>query len=210
MRNQTVLNPVESAGRIVLEDVSWRTYESILSDYQGRPGVRLNYDRGVLEIVSPISEEHELYNRLLSFVVESLAEAMNLEYRSSGAATFKREDLQRSFEPDSCYYLQSEPRVRGNLHLDLTVDPPPDLAIEVDITHSSLNKLGLYAAVGVPEVWRYDGQEVSIFWRKDDRMVRVGSSRSFPPVAAEAVSRLMEQSKRLTRSAWNKSVREWA
>jgi len=209
MRNLTVSKSVESASKIVLEGVSWRTYESILSDYEGRSGVRLNYDRGVLEILSPISEEHELYNRLLSFVVETLAEAMSFEYRSSGAATFKRPDLERSFEPDSCYYLQNEPRVRGNFHLDLMVDPPPDLAIEVDITHSSLDKLRLYAAVGVPELWRYDGQEVSAFWRKDERMVPMRTSLGFPSVAAEALTRLMEQSKRLTRSAWNQSVREW-
>jgi Uma2 family endonuclease len=210
MRNLSASQSAESAGRIVLEDVSWRTYESILHDYEGRSGVRLNYDRGVLEILSPISEEHELYNRLLSFLVETLAEAMGFEYRSSGAATFKRPDLQQSFEPDSCYYLQNEPRVRGNLHLDLTVDPPPDLAIEVDITHSSLDKLRLYAAMGVPELWRYDGQEVSIFWRKDESMVPMGTSRGFPSATAEALTRLMEQSKRLTRSAWNQSVRQWA
>ncbi len=210
MRNLTVLNPPESDARIILQDVSWRTYESLLADYDGRPGMRLNYDRGVLEILSPISEEHELYNRLLAFLAETVAEATGLEYRSSGAATFKREDLQRGLEPDSCYYLQNEPRVRGNLHLDLTVDPPPDLAIEVDITHTSLEKLGLYAAMGVPEVWIYDGQQVSIFWRSDDGMAPMSSSRAFPRVQAEALSRWMEQSKLLTRTAWNQAVRQWS
>ncbi len=209
MRNLTVLNRPESAARIILQDVSWRTYESLLADYDGRPGMRLNYDRGVLEILSPISEEHELYNRLLAFLVDTLAEATGLEYRSSGAATFKREDLQRGLEPDSCYYIQNEPRVRGNLHLDLTVDPPPDLAIEVDIRHTSLEKLRLYAAMGVPELWIYDGQRVSIFWRRDDCMVPMTSSRAFPRAKAEALPRWMEQSKLLTRTAWNQAVREW-
>ena len=110
---KTALDPPESSATIRLQGVSWRTYESLLEDYDGRPGMRVGYDQGVLEIVSPISEEHELYNRLLSFLVETLAEAAELEYRSSGAATFKKEGLQRGFEPDSSYYIENEPRVRG-------------------------------------------------------------------------------------------------
>jgi Uma2 family endonuclease len=135
----------------------------LLSDFDGRLGMRMNYDQGVLEILSPIFVEHELYDRLLAFVVETLADTMGLEYRSTGAATFKREDLQRGFEPDSSYYPQNEPRVRGKLHFDFSVDPPPDLAVEIDIAHTSTGKLGLYAAMGVPEVWIYNGRQVSMF-----------------------------------------------
>jgi len=210
MNEPTLLIPTESATRIVLPNVSWRTYESLLSDFDGRPGMRVNYDRGVLEILSPMSEEHELYNRLLAFVVEMLAETMRLEYRSSGAATFKREDLQRGFEPDSSYYLQSEPRVRGKLHLDFSVDPPPDLAIEIDIAHTSIGKLSLYAAMGVPEVWIYDGRQVSIFVPRGEVMISSSSSLAFPSVQAGALSQWMEQTKLLTRTAWNRKVREWA
>ncbi len=200
----------ESAARVIIPNVSWRSYESLLADFDGRPGMRLNYDRGVLEIVSPISEEHELYNRLLAFVVEALAETMALDYRSSGAATFRREDLQRGFEPDSCYYIQNERRVRGNLHLDLSVDPPPDLAIEMDIAHTSIPKLGLYSAMGVPEVWIYDGRQVSMFGRLGEAMTPISFSRAFPPVQAEELSHWMEQGKLLTRTLWNRQVREWA
>ena len=207
MKEPTLLFPSESAARIVLPNVSWRSYESLLSDFDGRPGMRVNYDRGVLEILSPVSEEHELYNRLLAFVVETLAEAMGLEYRSSGAASFKREDLQRGFEPDSSYYPQSEPRVRGKLHLDFSVDPPPDLAIEIDIAHTSIGKLSLYAAMGVPEVWIYDGRQVSIFVLRGEVMI---SSSSSPSVQAGALSQWMEQTKLFTRTAWNRNVREWA
>jgi Uma2 family endonuclease len=210
MKESTVLTPTETSTRIVLPDVSWASYRSLLADYDGRPGMRVNYDRGVLEIVSPISKEHEIYSRLLAFIVETLAEAIGLDYQSSGAATFNREDLQRGFEPDSSYYLQSEPRVRGKLHLDLSVDPPPDLAIEVDIAHSSLHKLDLYAAMGVPEVWIYDGREARIFARSGPAMAARNSSVAFPQVRAEELSHWMEQSTLFTRTAWNRRVREWA
>lgn len=210
MKEPTLLVAPESAARIILPNVSWQSYTSLLRDFDGRPGMRMNFDQGVLEILSPSSEEHELYNRLLAFVVETLADTMGIEYASSGAATFKREDLQRGFEPDSSYYLQNEPQVRGKLRLDLSVDPPPDLAIEIDIAHTSTGKLSLYAAMGVPEVWIYDGRQVSIFVLRGEAMVQTSSSLAFPSVQAEALSRLMGESKLLARTAWNRKVREWS
>ena len=147
--------------RTVLRNISWETYERLLADHLDSSSPRFAYDRGVLEIVV-VSERHERPNRLIAQLVEVLAEEMALELDNLGSATFRRKDLQRGFEPDSCFYIQSEERVHGKASLDLNVDPPPDLAIEVDITSHYLPGFPIHARFGVPEVWRYDGERVLV------------------------------------------------
>ena len=95
-------------------------------------------------------------------LVEVMAEEMGVDIERLGSTTFKRADLHKGFEPDSCFYIQNEERVRGKLEIDLLTDPPPDLVIEIDISHPSLNKLPIYVQVGVPEVWRYDGSQLQL------------------------------------------------
>ncbi len=108
------------------------------------------------------STEHEEYNRTIALLVEIFAVEAGLDVRNVGSMTFQREDLERGFEPDSCFYVQNETRVSGKTQIDLAVDPPPDLVIEVDITSPSLNKLPIHAQIGVPEVWRYDGRSLTM------------------------------------------------
>src|SRR5262249_46378599 len=129
-------------------------------DLGERPGVRLTYDRGRLEIMSPLPE-HENYHIVLAQFVRVLAAESGMRYRSFGSTTFRREDVERGLEPDDCFYLASLPRILGRRDLDLARDPPPDLALEVDITHSSLDRLAIYAALGVREVWHFDGQSIT-------------------------------------------------
>ncbi len=126
-----------------------------------RPVPRFFHDRGMLGIVSPgESPEHEGIGRLCALLVELLAEEMELDVFDAGHTTFRREDLERGFEPDGSFcFSQNAERVRGKYNIDLSVDPPPDLVVEVDVTSYSLDKLPIYARVGVPEVWRYaDGR----------------------------------------------------
>ena len=128
---ETVKTPPEQ--RTILRNISWETYERLLADHLDSSSPRFAYDRGVLEIVV-VSERHERPNRLIAQLVEVLAEEMALELDNLGSATFRRKDLQRGFEPDSCFYIQNEERVHGKADLNLNVDPPPDLVIEIDIT----------------------------------------------------------------------------
>ena len=142
----TDLSPPEQ--RVLLTGVSWDTYERLLTDLENQSAPRLTYDRGLLEITKP-SGEHERYNRAVALLVEVLAEELNIDVDNLGSTTFRREDIERGFEPDSCFYIQNADKVRGKARIDLTTDPSPDLVIEIDITSGSLDKFPIYAQVGV-------------------------------------------------------------
>jgi Uma2 family endonuclease len=122
----------------------------------------------------------------------------------------KRPDLFKGFEPDSCFYIQHAEAIRNNEEIDLTVDPPPDLVIEIDITSPSLDKFPLYAAVGVPEVWRYDGRHVAIYRLAGERYVEVPHSVVLPLLTTERATRFLEERKQVSSTAWLRAVRVWA
>jgi Uma2 family endonuclease len=152
--------PSEREARVVLRGVSWSTYEALLADVDA-PGSRITYDRGDLEIMSPF-DEHERFKRLIGRLIETLTEESEIPIRSSGSTTFRSEPKRRGLEPDESYYVANEPRVRGRDEIDLAVDPPPDLVVEVKITQSAIDRMPLCAALGVPEVWRYDGRSLQV------------------------------------------------
>src|SRR5256885_12262024 len=149
------LPEVPSEGGLILSNISWETYELLLQDVE-RQNLRLTYDDGRLSIVSPLSK-HENAKKLIAGMVEQLALELNIPMRRLGSTTWKRKDRRKGLEADECYYVQHELQVRGRHDIDLTRDPPPDLAIEVEITHHPLDRPSVYAALGVPEIWRYDG-----------------------------------------------------
>ena len=201
--------------KISLYDVSWETYERLLSDLSDRSSPRLTYDRGRLEIMSP-TEEHEELNRSLALLVEAVAEALEIDIRSLGSTTFRRQDLERGFEPDSCFYIQSLSKLESNRRVDLELDPPPDIVIEINISHSSMEKLAVYREMRVPEVWRHDGDRVTIHVLQDiqdipDRGYETAeTSRAFPIVSATKLTELLETRRTQKRYEWLQSIREWA
>jgi Uma2 family endonuclease len=139
--------------RLVLYGVSWREYTRMLRAFAERPGYRLTYDRGTLEIMSPLFE-HEVDADLLGRFVVVLTEETGLPLQAGRSTTFRRRRMRRGLEPDHSWWIAHEAQVRGKRRIDLRVDPPPDLAIEVDVTHRSINRMSIYARLGVPEVWR--------------------------------------------------------
>ena len=203
----TVKSPAE--GKVILRNVSWETYERLLADHENSSAPRFAYDRGVLEIMSP-SPEHEKTNRRLSQLVLAVADEWDIEVEDFGSTTFRREDVDRGFEPDSCFYVQNEERVRGKARFDLTVDPPPDLVVEIDISSPSLNKFPIYARLGVPEVWRYDGVKVAIFELRGEEYVEVTESIALPLLTSAILTRFASESATLGRRDWTRKVREWA
>ncbi len=203
---ETVKRPAEQ--KVILHDVSWETYERLLADGADSSAPRFTYDRGELEIMSP-SPEHEKLNRRIAQLVMAFAEETGVEAEDFGSTTFRREDLERGFEPDSCFYIQNEERVRGKDRIDLAVDPPPDLVIEVDITHPSLNKLSIYALIGVPEVWRYDGQRLTILKLSGDSYVEAANSTALARLTSVVLTDFVDKSKSMRHTAWLKEVREW-
>jgi Uma2 family endonuclease len=196
--------------RVILHDISWETYERLLADHADRRAPRFTYDRGTLEIMSPIPE-HERYTWAIDRLVEAVAERVGVDFVNLGSTTFKREDMQRGFEPDGCFYMRHAAEMRTKDRIDLRVDPPPELVIEVDITHTSPSKLPIFAQVGVTEVWRYDGERLDIWVLEGGRHVPGARSRVLPTITAEAISRLLEESKVQGVSGihWVRRVRAW-
>lgn len=203
----TASPPIEQ--RIVLHDVSWETYERLLADHLNRSVPHFTYDRGELEILSP-STPHEEDNRTLAFLVDLVAGELGIDIRNVGSMTFRREDLQQGFEPDSSFYVQHEPHVRGRIQIDLTVDPPPDLIIEIEVSRQVIPMLPLYASMGVPELWRCDRGRVTIMRLQGDRYEQAPASEALPPVTSEILTDFLAQSHELRRTEWLRRVREWA
>ncbi len=164
--------------RVTLYGLTWQGYQQILAALPETRGARLTYDCGTLEISVP-SEEHEFSGRLIELFVRILVVELGLKLKTMGSTTLDREDLNRGAEPDNAYYIQNQPQVAGR-KVDLKQDLPPDLIIEVDISKTDIDKNRLYASMGVPEFWRFDGQIWRIFQLNDERYVEVTHSPTFP------------------------------
>ena len=156
-----------------------------------------------------LSIEHEEPNRTLAILVEIVAEELNIVLRRAGSTTFKREDLLKGFEPGSCFYIQNSAAVHGKKRIDLSVDPPPDLVIEIDVTSASLPRFPIFAAVGVPEVWRYDGEAVQVFKLADGKYVEVETSVALPPLTGAVATRFLKENETVNSSAWLRRVPAW-
>ena len=147
--------------RIVLRDISWQRYLELRDD-PAQMRVRMTYHQGVLELMSP-SGPHESIKRSLEQMIDCWCEVHDIPFKAFGSTTYRRQDQAAGLEPDSCYYIQSVELIGEKEELDLTIDPPPDLAIEVDIASSSSGRLPIYAALGVPEVWRTNGDWLRVY-----------------------------------------------
>ncbi len=200
--------PSEPSHRFILRGISWATYQRLLDDFKDSHAAHFAYDQGVLEIMV-LSTKHERPNRTLALLVEILAEELDMDVQRLGSTTFTREDLDKGFEPDSCFYIQNEARVRGKDEIDLAVDPPPDLVIEIDITSPSLNKFPIYARIGVPEIWRYDGRQVEMFALVTEEYARIEQSTIFPFLSNALATQFLGESTKLRSTAWLRRVRTW-
>ena len=157
--------------RIVLYDVGWQVYETLLEAI-GERNVRLTYNDGNLEIMT-LSLPHENWKKVIGRLIETLSLEMNIPIRSVGSITCKRKDLDKGLEPDESYYIQHEAQMRGKEEFDIKRDPPPDLVVEIDISYRAIKREKIYAAMGVPEVWRFD--------RKGLQGLRLSTNRQYEP-----------------------------
>jgi Uma2 family endonuclease len=194
--------------RLILPGVSWNKYIRLLHDLDDRH-VRLTFDRGVLEIMT-LSHEHESEGYLLARFVDTLTEVRGLPVKGGKSTTFKRRTRRRGLEPDSCWWIQNEAAVRGKKKIDLRIDPPPDLSLEIDISRSSLNRLAIYAALGVPEIWRYDG--VNLYFlalRPTKKYEAVAESLAFPGLRPEDLLPLLAMHAHLDETSIIRQFRTW-
>jgi len=198
----TISTPPQSSSEekvITLKGIKWLTFKAIMSDVGDGRAWRIAYDQGVLEIRMPLTEHEEPKGMIESFV-EAFADELEIEVRKLGALTLEREDLTRAIEPDSCFYIQNESVVRGK-SINLPADPPPDLVIESDYTSSSLNKFAIYAALGVPEIWRYRNQSLVVYHLVEGNYAERENSLAFAFLPIAQIPILIEQSKSIGQRA---------
>lgn len=178
---QTLARPTLGPGsHIVMYDADWATYTHFLKMFAESPTAKLTYDRGVLEIISP-SLQHDEDSRLFVSLVQVLAEEWNLPFKAAGSTTMRRKLKEAGLEADECFWLINAPRMAGRRQLDLSRDPPPDLAIEVELSRrSKLNRMSLYARLGVPEVWRLGKKGLLFSQRGGKAYLPASTSVTFP------------------------------
>jgi Uma2 family endonuclease len=192
--------------RVILEDISWQEFETILEELGDNRGSRLAYDNGLLEIMMPLPE-HEDDKEIIGDLIKALLEELDIEFRSLGSTTFKRSTTQ-GLEPDQCFYIQNEMTIRGKKRIDLTVDPPPDLAIEIDVT--SRTHPSIYEALQVPELWRFDQGNLQINTLRFGKYQEVLESPNFPGLdLKQAIPHYLRESKILGRNKVLKAFRQW-
>jgi Uma2 family endonuclease len=186
--------------RVLLHDMNWEEFEAVLEELGEHRGARVAYNNGILEIM----DDKEIISDLLKDFLEEL----DLEFRTLGSTTFKNKAMLKGIEPDQCFYIQNEPAIRGKKRIDLAVDPPPDLALEVDVT--SRTHPETYAALGVPELWRRDGDRIQIYTLQSGDYHEVEDSPMFPGWSLHTViPQYLEQSRAIGRNQVMRAFRAW-
>jgi len=202
----TTTTPAEQ--RTLLRNISWQTFKAMLVDMGSERATRLAYDKGLVEIMTPLMP-HENSNRLIEVFVGVLCEELGLEIKRAGSLTLTRDDLERGAEPDSSYYIQNEPLVRDKAEIDLDNDPPPDLVLEVEYSRSRIDKLSLYAAMGIPEFWRYNGSVLRIYRLESGQYVQCNNSPTFTPIAVTEIPKFLQQSRKVGEITCTRNFRNW-
>jgi len=205
----TTIAPLPLADRFVLHDVSWEGYETILRELGDRH-VFVTYDRGTLEFMSP-SPKHGKVSSLITRLIWAFTEERGIAVASYGMTTFRREDVEKGLEPDDCFYIANEPRMRGRDNIDLATDPPPDLAIEVDVSRSAMDRQGIYEALRVPEVWRWADERLTVFVLATSGRYEVSAhSRALPGLSPGGIERFVRMRQSTDELSLIRQFRAWA
>ena len=194
--------------QVVLEGVTWQTYQALLQELGNKRSSRLAYDQGILEIIMP-SELHEIINRLLELIITALTDELRMKIKGYGSITLDREDLARGVEPDSCFYIQNVERILGR-KLDISTDPPPNLAIEVDISSSSRRRFNIYLQLRIPEVWRYTQQDGMVIYQlQGNEYVECQFSPTFPYVSGATLWQFLQLAETEDDNGVIRALRQW-
>ena len=192
--------------RVLLNGISWADFETILADLGDHRSARVAYQQGVLEIMAPLPE-HESAKENISDLIKVLLEELDIEFLSLGSTTFKNERMTQGIEPDQCFYIRNESAVRGKDRIDLTIDPPPDLALEIDVT--SRTHPDIYVALQVPELWRFEKGQLQINILQNGKYLKVDRSPTFPGLPLqELIPHFLQQIKTLGRNQAIKAFRK--
>ncbi|MBD2356609.1 Uma2 family endonuclease [Tolypothrix sp. FACHB-123] len=193
--------------QLLIKNISWSTYKSILAELGENRSSRISYSQGMLEIIAPLPE-HEVAKVMIGDLVKAILEELDIDFWSLGSTTFDREKMDAGVEPDDCFYIQNEAAVRGKDRIDLTVDPPPDLAIEIDIT--SRTRFNNYEVLGVPELWRWKGNRLEINVMINGKYVASTASAIFLNLPiTQVIPEYLMRSKTEGRNAAMRAFRAW-
>jgi Uma2 family endonuclease len=196
------------ATRFILHDVSWRGYETILEEL-GNRHVFVTYDQGTLEFMSP-SPKHGRVSTLISRLIWAYTEERGIAIASYGMTTFRREDIEKGLEPDDCFYIANEPTMRGRDQIDLSSDPPPDLAIEVDVTRSALDRQEIYQSLKIPELWVWENDHLTIYLLNSAGVYQIADrSQAFPTLPPADVQRFVGMRHSMDELSWIRAFRTW-
>lgn len=202
----TLADPVEQHFR--LDCVDWEFYQTLL-DQLGDRHVFVTFNDGSIELMSP-SWEHDKRGRRLGLLVSVLAEELNIPVEGGGSTTFKREDALAGLEPDECFYVGNFQRVTGKSEIDLSIDPPPDLAIEIEVSRRMIARMPIYAALKIPEIWRDDGEHVHVHVLGNDGSYREErKSISFPTMPIDQIDQFLDLAKTTDEMNWTRTGRNW-
>lgn len=195
---------------VTLSNVSWETYDQFIQDTTDKlRNPHFYYEKGQLMIM-PKSPEHEFICDYIVLFINFVAMEWSINCGSLGSATFQREDIERGFEPDSCFYFQNESKIRGVKRFDMAIHPAPDLIIEVDITSLSSNRENIFAAFGIPEIWRFDGYGMQVLKLENEKYIPTSNSLALPLVTSEKLTEFITESQNLSRLEWLNKVKTWA
>ena len=182
-----IVSQLPADATVTFHDVSWDEYEHLLEQVGEAVHLRVSFDDGVLQVMT-LSPEHEKYVRFFESLMTAIRLRLRINILSFGSATMRKEGDRKGNEPDACFYVQSAQLIGNRLQLDFATDPPPDIAVEVDIHHDSRDKLAIYAALAVPEVWRFDGQTLPIYLLENESYRPSQTSMALPLLTAEILT----------------------
>lgn len=194
--------------RTLLTNISWQTFKTMLAEMGSQRNNRLAYELGTVEIMTPLMP-HENSNRLIEVFIGVMCQESGFEIKRTGSLTLTRDDLERGGEPDSSYYIQNESLVRDRENIDLAIDPPPDLVLEVEYSRSAIDKLTLYASIRIPELWRFNGSVLQVYTLTDGQYTEVESSPTFAPIPVKEIPRFLQQAKTKGENATTRDFRTW-
>jgi Uma2 family endonuclease len=195
---------------LILEDISWEKYEQLLDIFAEYPAIRMTYDQGTLEIMTPLPE-HERSSWILGRLIVILSEELDLEIIGLKSTTWRSKLKAVGKEADECFYIQNEAKMRGKVKIDLTVDPPPDLVIEIDLTHSFIDKMTIYTKLQVPEIWQYQKEKITIYLLNQDQSQYQESETSlaFPFFPVKELANFIKIDDQKGENAKMKEFRQW-
>lgn len=198
---------IKPGQQLFLKDISWKNFENLLEEFGEKRATRISYYERELEIIRPMTG-HEDNKEIIKDLIQIMLEYLDVEFNCLGSTTFKKKSMNSAVEPDSCFYIENEMKVRGKARINLNQDPPPDLAIEIDIT--SRTHFDNYEKLGVPELWRYNGETLEISILKEGQYENAENSLHFPQFNLKwAVPYFVEHSKIIGRNATMREFRQW-